>query len=259
MADAGVRCFQGILIFGNVVIALSGIALTAECIFFVSDQYRIYPILEATWKADIFAAAWIGIFAGWCLFMLSILGIIGVMKSNRKMLLAYLILMFVVYCFEVASSITAITQRDFFTTNLYLKQMLQYYQNTNSANNNDVQVKAQGVTNTWNFLMLLRQCCGVNGPSDWQNYNSAFRSANSDSAFPWPLQCCVMDLNGQPLNQQACKLGLPGYLNTQGCFDWLAGPMNRHAWGVAWFGFSILCWAFWVLLGTMFYYTRIEG
>ena len=28
----------------------------------------------------------------------------------------------------------------------------------------------------------------------------------------------------------------------QGCYDAISGPLNRQAWGVAWFGFAILCW-----------------
>lgn len=28
----------------------------------------------------------------------------------------------------------------------------------------------------------------------------------------------------------------------QGCYDAISGPVNAHAWGVAWFGFAILCW-----------------
>ncbi|XP_018425783.1 PREDICTED: uroplakin-1b [Nanorana parkeri] len=254
--DTGVRCFQVVLIIGNVVIGLAGLALTAECIFFVSDQNRLYPLLEATSNDDIFAAAWIGIFTGFCFFLLSILGIIGIMQSNRRMLMAYLILMFIVYCFEVASAIVAATHRDFFTTNLFLSQMLNLYQKTDG--NSDEKAKADGVTTTWNYLMLMRQCCGVNGPNDWQDYNSTFRITNSDSAFPWPQQCCVMTNLAQPVNVQGCKLGISGYLNLNGCYDWIGGPLNRHAWGVAWFGFAILCWTFWVLLGTMFYWTRIE-
>ncbi|XP_073433192.1 uroplakin-1b [Dendrobates tinctorius] len=256
--DSGVRCFQVILILGNVVIGLAGLALTAECIFFVTDQNRLYPLLEATNNDDIFAAAWIGIFTGFCFFLLSILGIAGIMKSNRRMLMAYLILMFIVYCFEVASAIVAATQRDFFTPNLFLKQMLEYYQNQNPSNNNDEQIKANGVTATWNNLMLLKKCCGVNGPLDWQRYSSVFRNFNSDAAYPWPRQCCVMDLNGQPTNLQLCRLGVDGYLYMNGCYDQIAGPLWRHAWGVAWFGFAILCWTFFVLLGVMFYWVRIE-
>ncbi|KAE8621217.1 hypothetical protein XENTR_v10004728 [Xenopus tropicalis] len=152
--DSGVRCYQSIIIFGNVVLGLCGVALTAECIFFVSDQSGIYPLLEATNNADIFAAAWIGIFTGFCFFILSIVGIIGIMKSNRRMLMVYLILMFVVYAFEVASAITAATQENFFIPNLFLKQMLDFYQNPNPTNNDNLW-KINGVTNTWNRFMLL--------------------------------------------------------------------------------------------------------
>lgn len=67
---------------------MCGIALTAECIFFVSDQHSLYPLLEATNNDDIFGAAWIGMFVGICLFCLSVLAIVGIMKSNRKVLLA---------------------------------------------------------------------------------------------------------------------------------------------------------------------------
>ncbi|XP_063578493.1 uroplakin-1b [Pongo abelii] len=239
--DSTVRCFQGLLIFGNVIIGCCGIALTAECIFFVSDQHSLYPLLEATDNDDIYGAAWIGIFVGICLFCLSVLGIVGIMKSSRKILLAYFILMFIVYAFEVASCITAATQRDFFTPNLFLKQMLERYQN-NSPPNNDDQWKNNGVTKTWDRLMLQDNCCGVNGPSDWQKYTSAFRTENNDADYPWPRQCCVMNNLKEPLNLEACKLGVPGFYHNQGCYELISGPMNRHAWGVAWFGFAILCW-----------------
>uniref|UniRef100_A0A5F9C8B7 Uroplakin-1b n=1 Tax=Oryctolagus cuniculus TaxID=9986 RepID=A0A5F9C8B7_RABIT len=230
--DSTVRCFQGLLIFGNVITGMCGIALTAECIFFVSDQHSLYPLLEATNNDDIYGAAWIGMFVGICLFCLSVLGIVGIVKSNRKILLA-------------------------FTPNLFLKQMLERYQN-NSPPTNDDQWKNNGVTRTWDRLMLQDNCCGVNGPSDWQKYTSAFRAENNDADYPWPRQCCVMTNLKEPLNLEACKLGVPGYYHNQGCYELISGPMNRHAWGVAWFGFAILCWTFWVLLGTMFYWSRIE-
>lgn len=70
------------------LLQMCGIALTAECIFFVSDQHSLYPLLEATNNDDIFGAAWIGMFVGICLFCLSVLAIVGIMKSSRKLLLA---------------------------------------------------------------------------------------------------------------------------------------------------------------------------
>lgn len=42
-----------------------------------------------------------------------------------------------------------------------------------------------------------------------------------------------------------CRLraGVESFLVVfQGCYDAISGPVNTHAWGVAWFGFAILCW-----------------
>lgn len=255
--DSGVRCFQIVLIFGNVVIAMCGLALTAECIFFLSDQNGYYDLLDASYNDDIFAAAWIGLFVGFAFFLLSFMGLIGAMKSNKKLLLAYILLMVFVYCFEVASCITAVTHRDFFIPNLFLKQMLQRYQDPGGIDL-DEQNKNKATTNVWNRLMLINHCCGVNGPQDWQNYTSTFRTLNSDAEFPWPRQCCVMKEEGLPINVAGCQLGAPGFLYTTGCYEMIAGPLNRHAWGVAWFGFAILCWTFVVLVLSMYYYTRID-
>ncbi|XP_062905990.1 uroplakin-1b-like [Mobula hypostoma] len=256
--SSGVRAFQGLLIFGNVVIMLCGIALTAECIFHVSDQYRLWPLLAAADNTDIFAAAWIGLFVGFCLFLLSIVGIFGIMKSAKKVILTYLVLMIIVYIFEVASCITAATQRDYFVPNFFLKQMLQLYSNRKWQNEAEFR-KYVDVTNTWNNIMPENKCCGVNGPEDWINFNSEFRSKHNDSDFPWPRQCCTTTSFGQIINLDACKLGANGYIYNQGCYEAISGALNRHAWGVAWFGFAILCWTFFVLVGTMYYYAVLDG
>ncbi|NXX28553.1 UPK1B protein, partial [Nicator chloris] len=252
-SDDCVHILQGLLVFGNVVIGMCGIALTAECIYFVSNPHGLYPLLEATENSDIYAAAWIGIFVGLALFALSILGIIGVIKASRTLLLVYIILMLITFAFEMASCITAATHQDSLTPGFFLKQMLERYQKSEPANNSDSEV-----TKTWDELMLQNHCCGVLGPSDWQEYTSAFRLTHSDADYPWPRTCCVLDTRGLPVNLDGCKLGVPGYYNSNGCYDAISGQTSTHAWGVAWFGFAILCWAFCVLLGTMFYWSGIE-
>ncbi|KAI1242258.1 Uroplakin-1b, partial [Lamprotornis superbus] len=210
--DDCVHILQGLLVFGNVVIGMCGIALTAECIYFVSNPHDLYPLLKATENSDIYTSAWIGIFVGLALFALSILGIIGVIKASRTLLLVL-------------------------TPGLFLKQMLERYQKSEPANNSD-----DVVTKTWDELMLQNHCCGVLGPSDWQEYTSAFRCTHSDADYPWPRMCCVLDAQGLPINLDGCKLGVSGYYNSNGCYDTISGPVNTHAWGVAWFGFAILCW-----------------
>ncbi|NP_001279501.1 uroplakin-1a [Callorhinchus milii] len=253
----GVKVVQGLLIFGNVVIMLCGLALTAECIYHVSDQHGLWPLLSAAHNDDIFAAAWIGLFTGFSFFILAIVGIVGVMKSFRGLLLAYLILMIIVFIFEVASCITAATHRDFFVPNFFLKQMLTLYENRNWQNDEQFQ-NYVGLTTAWKRIMPENECCGINGPQDWINFNSAFRESHLDADFPWPRQCCTTNSVAQIENVDACKLGVNGFVYTQGCFESIVGPLNRHTWGVAWFGFAILCWTFFVLVGTMYYYAILD-
>ncbi|NXD30268.1 UPK1B protein, partial [Spelaeornis formosus] len=252
-SDDCVHILQSLLIFGNVVIGMCGIALTAECIYFVSSPHGLYPLLKATENSDIDAAAWIGIFVGLALFALSILGIIGVIKVSKTLLLVYIILMLITFAFETASCITAATHQDSLTPEPFLKQMLEKYQKSDPANNSDNEV-----TKAWDEVMIKNRCCGVLGPSDWQEYTSAFRSTHNDADYPWPRTCCALDAQGHPVNLDGCKLGVAKYCNIKGCYDAISGPKNRHAWGVAWFGFAILCWTFCVLLGTMFYWSVIE-
>lgn len=38
---------------------------------------------------------------------------------------------------------------------------------------------------------------------------------NNDADYPWPRQCCVMNKLKEPLNLDACKLGVPGYYHSQ--------------------------------------------
>ncbi|KAM9390030.1 uroplakin-1b [Phaethornis superciliosus] len=256
-SEDGIQILQGLLVFGNVIIGLCGIALTAECIFFVSKPDDFYPLLEATVNNDISAASWIGIFVGVALLALSILGIAAVIKANRTLLQVYIILMLITFAFEMASCITAAVYQDSLTPKFFLKQMLERY-GTTETGINDNQEMTDDATSAWNELMTQNQCCGVEGPSDWQNYTSNFRENHSDADFPWPHNCCVTDDQGSPANLDACKLGVPGYYYNNGCYDVISESMNNHAWGVAWFGFAILCWTFCVLLGTMFYWSRIE-
>ncbi|OWK64006.1 Uroplakin-1b, partial [Lonchura striata] len=266
-SDDCVHILQGLLVFGNVVIGMCGIALTAECIYVVANSHELYSLLKVTENSDIYAAAWIGIFVGLALFVLSILGIIGVIKASRTLLLVYIVLMLITFAFEMASCITAATQQDSLAPESFLKQMLDRYEPSDPANNS-----GDEATKTWNDFMrqgcglspqrpfpsvsLQNNCCGVKGPSDWQEYTSAFRTTHSDADYPWPRMCCVLDEKEDPVNLDGCKLGVPGYYKSncrliagaeslpvvfQGCYDAISGPVKAHR-GVAWFGFAILCW-----------------
>ncbi|XP_063799996.1 uroplakin-1a [Pseudophryne corroboree] len=247
MAEKGSAGLVAVIVFGNVVIMLCGLALFAETIWATTDPYYVYPVLGVTGKDDVFAGGWIGIFCGFSFFLVAILGIVAAIKGNRMMLMAYLVLMMIVYIFECASCITSFTHRDYMiNSNIIKQQMLQRY--TDNSN------QGVAITNFWNRLMLEKGCCGVDGPADWINYASTFRSSYNESTAPWPFWCCQRDNNFQILNVQGCRVGYPDYIFSTGCFDHIGHAIDSYTWGISWFGFAILMWTMLVMFAAMYYY-----
>uniref|UniRef100_V9L972 Tetraspanin n=1 Tax=Callorhinchus milii TaxID=7868 RepID=V9L972_CALMI len=248
-ASTGVKA---ILIFGNLVLMMAGIALFAETIWVVTDPYRVYPVLGASGKDDVFAGAWIAIFTGFSFFLLSIAGIVAVVRESRTMVLTYLVLMLIVYFFECASAITSITHRDYIASDpsFLKKQMLQFYSDESSDRGRDL-------TRVWNRIMDQEQCCGSRGPIDWVEYTSYFRTQYNETQAPWPFRCCTRDADLRVLNQRGCFVGLKDFVFQKGCFDYFSTAVNRYAWAVSWFGFAILMWTFFLLVLTIYYYTTL--
>ncbi|XP_048379942.1 uroplakin-1a [Stegostoma tigrinum] len=243
---------KAVLIVGKIVLMLAAIALFAETIWVATDQFRVYPILGASGKDDVFAGAWIAIFTGFAFFCLSVFGILAVLSESRTMVITYLVLMVIVYIFESASCITAITHRDYLTSNprFIKKQMLQFYGDSSSSSGRDL-------TLMWNRVMPQEECCGSTGPADWIQYTSFFRGRFNETFAPWPFQCCKRDLNGEIISQEGCAVGHQNFLYQKGCFDYFSTAINSYAWGIAWFGFAILMWTFVLLLLTMYYLTTL--
>nr|XP_021585762.2 uroplakin-1a isoform X1 [Ictidomys tridecemlineatus] len=234
--EKGSPVVVGLLVVGNIIILLSGLALFAETVWVTADQYRVYPLMGVSGKDDVFAGAWIAIFCGFSFFVVASLGVGAALCRRRSMILTYLVLMLVVYIFECASCITSYTHRDYMVSNpsLITKQMLTFY----SADSD----QGQELTRLWDRIMIEQECCGTSGPMDWVNYTSAFRAATPEVVFPWPPLCCRRTGNFIPLNEDGCRLGHVDYLFTKGCFEHIGHAIDSYTWGISWFGFAILMW-----------------
>nr|XP_014424218.1 uroplakin-1a [Pelodiscus sinensis] len=213
MAEKGNPLIVGVLILGNLIILMCGIALYAETVWVTADQYKVYPILGVSGKDDVYAGAWIAIFCGFAFFCLGVFGIVALARGRRLPLMLYLVLMLIVYIFECASCITSYTHRDFVVSNhrMVTKQMLTFY----------AAPTAQGreLTRMWDRIMMEQQCCGATGPLDWVNHTSAFRSLYPEGLAPWPFLCCKRDPNFVILSPEGCRVGHVDYINTKGCFE----------------------------------------
>ncbi|XP_005400034.1 PREDICTED: uroplakin-1a isoform X1 [Chinchilla lanigera] len=250
-AEKGSPIVVGLLVIGNIIILLSGLALFAETVWVTADQYRVYPLMGVSGKDDIFAGAWIAIFCGFSFFVVASFGVGAALCRRRSMILTYLVLMLIVYIFECASCITSYTHRDYMVSNpsLITKQMLTFY----SANTD----QGQELTRLWDRIMIEQECCGTSGPMDWVNYTSTFRAATPEVVFPWPPLCCRRTGNFIPLNEEGCRVGHVDYLFIKGCFEHIGHAIDSYTWGISWFGFAILMWTLPVMLIAMYFYTTL--
>ncbi|XP_044615388.2 uroplakin-1a isoform X4 [Equus asinus] len=250
-AQKGSPVVVGLLVVGNIVILLSGLALFAETVWVTADQYCVYPLMGVSGKDDVFAGAWIAIFCGFSFFVVASFGVGAALCHRRSMMLTYLVLMLIVYIFECASCITAYTHRDYMVSNpsLITKQMLTFY----SADTD----QGRELTRLWDRIMTEQECCGTSGPMDWVNFTSAFRAATPEVAFPWPPLCCRRTGNFIPLSEEGCRLGHIDYLFTKGCFEHISHAIDSYTWGISWFGFAILMWTLPVMLIAMYFYTTL--
>ncbi|MEE6482056.1 hypothetical protein FKM82_013136 [Ascaphus truei] len=251
MAGKGSAALVGLIVFGNIIIMMSGLALFAETIWATTDPYKVYPFLGVTGKDDVFAGGWIAIFCGFAFFILAFYGILSALRSSRTMLMTYLVLMMIVYIFECASCITSFTHRDYMiNSNVIKKQMLDYYTDNTTS-------QGKEITMLWNTVMLEKQCCGVDNSLDWIKYDSTFRHQYKEAIAPWPFLCCKRDANFQYINQEGCRVGHPSYINNKGCIAHIGHAINSYTWGISWFGFAILMWTMLVMLLTMYHYATL--
>ncbi|KAK9961374.1 hypothetical protein ABG768_009164 [Culter alburnus] len=251
MGAGALTCLMILVIVLNAIAAAAGLALFAVAIWVAVDGYKLYPISGVSGKDDIFAAAWIAIFTGFAFFLTCIFGIFAALKRSRALMLAYLIIMFIIFLFECASAITAATNRDYLVgnSNLVKKQMLQYYA--------DSSTQGKQITQTWNRVMEQVECCGADSPKDWLEYNSTFKQTFGPT-YLWPLNCCQRLSNFEVKDREGCLVGKSSTMFTKGCFQYIESVLSRYTWAVSWYGFSVLMLVFFTLLITMIYYMQLD-
>uniref|UniRef100_A0A8C4R4M0 Tetraspanin n=1 Tax=Eptatretus burgeri TaxID=7764 RepID=A0A8C4R4M0_EPTBU len=235
---------RGLVIFGNAILLLCGLALMAVGIWVTTDPDNLHPYVETSGNNSIFIAAWIALFCGFAFFIVGCLGIHAALTMRRSRMLAYIILALIIFIFEAASCIIALSHQDYIVSDSekQLKQMLSQYGEDDH------------VTETWNKMMKQQECCGVNGPSDWITYISEFsKKNNNDGLHPWPKNCCKQS-GFEVTSTPECMAGNLDYLNTNGCFHEYKNKTKKYTLPLAWLGFAILLWAFWVVAASICLY-----
>ncbi|XP_037585750.1 uroplakin-1a [Cebus imitator] len=274
-AEKGSPVVVGLLVVGNIIILLSGLALFAETVWVTADQYRVYPLMGISGKDDVFAGAWIAIFCGFSFFVVASFGVGAALCRRRSMVLtpnnpgpAG-----VLFCKMpelwaqrmMASAAAAEAEKGspvvvglLVVGNIIilLRESAQPMLAITVSITVDIMQPPARACLTLR-LSLQQECCGTSGPLDWVNFTSAFRAATPEVVFPWPPLCCRRTGNFIPLNEEGCRLGHMDYLFTKGCFEHIGHAIDSYTWGISWFGFAILMWTLPVMLIAMYFYTTL--
>lgn len=107
-------------------------------------------------------------------------GCCGAFKESRCMVGTYFVLVFVLMLLGIAGSVVGLTQGIGKLSDPFLDTLSRYQ----LGRNGDIE-------QTWDAVQKDMQCCGVNSPQDWKQYNSGFQSTEDRYVFVnVPESCC---------------------------------------------------------------------
>jgi len=166
----------------NFLFLLAGAALVAISVWILIDQGSF-----ATIVGDVpftLVAVYIILGAGVALVVISFFGCCGAVKKNYCMLTTFFVLLLIVFIVEIVGAILMFAFSGQITTEI-TESMNRY----NATTNNDV-------TQAWDSVQNVVNCCGLKGFEDWSDKSWESREpTNPDILFP--ASCCV-DPNDAP-------------------------------------------------------------
>ncbi|XP_030753755.1 CD63 antigen-like [Sitophilus oryzae] len=158
MVSGGMTCVKYLLFCFNLLFAISGLAILvvgviahvhiyAQYSNFVYPSYQLAPVIL--------------IAVGVIIFLISFFGCCGAVKENHCMIITFSILLGVIFAAEIAAGVIGYINRHEVQVMLDTKlnsTMYKYYTSTD-------------IKKTWDVAQHELECCGMNGPDDWQKVN----------------------------------------------------------------------------------------
>jgi len=169
----------------NFLFLLAGAALVAISVWILIDQGSFADLV-----GDVpftLVAVYIILGAGVALVVISFFGCCGAVKENSCMLSTFFVLLLIVFLAEIVGAILIFAFSGQITTEV-TNSMNRY----NATTNNDV-------TQAWDSVQNVVNCCGLKGYQDWQNKTWESNEPTNPSIL-FPASCCV-----DPSNTPACN------------------------------------------------------
>ncbi|XP_045474137.1 CD63 antigen-like [Harmonia axyridis] len=199
MVSAGMMCVKYLLFCFNLLFTIAGIGILTIGVIFhlVYSNYSnfVYPSFQI--------APLVLIAVGVIIFIVAFLGCCGAAKESQCMISTFAILLIVIFVLEIAAGIIGYIHRN------EVEVMLEDKLNSTIS---DYYIN-EDIKRTWDVAQHEGECCGINGPTDWQSVTK------NDSL---PHTCCP-----NTADDGSCTMKTEHY--NASCFDKLKELFLKNA------------------------------
>ncbi|XP_069675395.1 CD151 antigen-like [Periplaneta americana] len=192
----------------NTVFLFSGIGVLGVGIWTVVDKQQYVSLLtNATYEL----AAWVLIVAGCLVFIVTVIGCLGVLRENRFLLLMYTFALLLIFLLEAMVGIMSYLYEP------HVEEELRLNLNNTFIENYKMDERK---TNAIDQMQMEYKCCGANLYEDWQY--SRWLKETPTGGLKVPDSCCktVTDLCG--------KSDHPSNIHYTGCRHRLSTEIRDH-------------------------------
>ncbi|EFN80735.1 CD63 antigen [Harpegnathos saltator] len=192
MVSGGMACVKYLLFLFNLIFAVTGIVfISVGAVILV--VYNGYNNFVDSW---FFAAPVLMIIVGVIVFLVSFFGCCGAVKENHCMIITFSVLLLVIFALELGAGIIGYMMRG------EISNMLETRLNS-TMRQYDVN---EDIRNSWDIMQHDLQCCGMNGPGDWnQIVQGNIVPDSCCKELPAQGKC---DSNSIHLNEDGCMAKL---------------------------------------------------
>uniref|UniRef100_A0A2M4AUK4 Tetraspanin n=2 Tax=Anopheles triannulatus TaxID=58253 RepID=A0A2M4AUK4_9DIPT len=199
MPSLGISCVRYLVFFFNFLFAITGgiVVITGTVIQSYYYHYSNF-VGESFWTAPI-----VLIVIGSIIFVVACFGCCGAAKESPCMIITFSIFLGVVFLVEIGIGVAGYYKHE------QLSGILEKgFNKTLESYPND-----KGAQEAWNLVQSEMQCCGINGPEDWEPIYK------NDTV---PRACC----HRMPVGVNKCTRE---YASTEGCFSKLSNFLGSKS------------------------------
>ncbi|KAG8435009.1 hypothetical protein GDO86_013101 [Hymenochirus boettgeri] len=186
-------CYKYLLFSYNIIFWLSGMVLLGVGLWAWSEKGILSDITKVT-RLHGFDPVWLVLVVGVVMFTLGFAGCVGALRENICLLKFFCGAIVLIFFMELAVAVLAFLFQDWVKD-----RAKEFLENNIKAYRDDIDLQ-----NLIDSLQKVNQCCGAEGPDDW-NLNEYFNcSAENPSRERCgvPFSCCVPDPAQTVVNTQ---------------------------------------------------------